>query len=303
MAASLQRCPAAQTSPYSLPDCRLTLYRAVWRTSQVSLDIGVGTAETVAHFQLTNKALSLISHAAHKDSSVDVQNFCQEKICFMLSYKNLQRPIVRKALPDEQEDAANLSEASKEVEKLNEENERLRKRLLEVELELQRKSVTEKVIVREKEGSTTEKVYGDFSHKHDTIDTLSVHSDASEDENECNFVNSDEDTKPEEDDKEAMSPQKRKKDTEYETKRNNKKQKVEKDIKTGKFVEEKILLSTNKKEESSDVNIKSKNESQVKSVKQDISTSVKTVSEKDDENPDSIVQEMLMDFVDADPDK
>lgn len=135
MASTLQRSSCLTSSPYNKAAFRLKLYKAVWISTSISLENGVDASETVAHFQLTNQALSIMSHGCISESMAEVQIFCQDHSYILHSYRNLVRPILRKNLPNDSDNLPDCTEMTLELEKLKEQNESQRKKIVELEVE------------------------------------------------------------------------------------------------------------------------------------------------------------------------
>ncbi|XP_005107564.1 uncharacterized protein LOC101858891 [Aplysia californica] len=318
---TLQRTDASSHSAYSQLACRLGLYHVVWVCSQVPLDNGVGTADTVAHFQQTNQALSLISRASHAGSFVEVRSFCQERLFSMHSLGSLSRPIVRKVLPDDKDESQDLSETVREVEKLTEENDSLRKRMLEVEMErhnqarlvasLQQEIVTLRAAQIQERNNAEESEHDSPDDQDDVVlpdngSEMEVNRENEEEEQETSLAETS--LKDLEEEKEVHT--KMEDARKGKRKRKGKKKKSlqmnsstaetpELDSKPGSHSNSGLSPQIKKRAVSSDKDIEKSDVKKMRVVTSNQDTKTEEIqTEPDPEH----VQEMLLDFVDAEPD-
>ncbi|GFO40032.1 proline-, glutamic acid- and leucine-rich protein 1 [Plakobranchus ocellatus] len=132
---SLQREGPSDSSPYNSEDCRKLLYSAVFACATVRLGCNSNRKDTISHFQATNLALSVLTRASHTETSSEIQNSCRQSLTLLSNTGNLNRPIVRRVLPDEQSTIKDVMEVEKEAERLGEENKSLWKQLVDAQLE------------------------------------------------------------------------------------------------------------------------------------------------------------------------
>uniref|UniRef100_A0A0B6Y744 Pre-rRNA-processing protein RIX1 N-terminal domain-containing protein n=1 Tax=Arion vulgaris TaxID=1028688 RepID=A0A0B6Y744_9EUPU len=124
-------------SPYANTDCRKLLYSTVFACSTVKLNHGCSRKDSITHFQMTNLALSLLSDGLQKDRCYEVQHMCKESLNVLLLTGNLNRPIIRRIQPDDTSTTKDPAELEKEIENVKEESGTLQKRLLDSEMENQ----------------------------------------------------------------------------------------------------------------------------------------------------------------------
>ncbi|KAH9502583.1 hypothetical protein Btru_073846 [Bulinus truncatus] len=137
---TLHREGLPQMSSYTDIFCRKELYKTIFTCALVYLGPGCSRKNVITHFQMSNSALNLLHDGMFLDDSLEVFKTCKHMLTIWRLTSNINRPIVRKILPDDCTEKEDIMEVEREKEKVSEENELLRQRLLETEIENQRQS-------------------------------------------------------------------------------------------------------------------------------------------------------------------
>ncbi|CAL1527856.1 unnamed protein product [Lymnaea stagnalis] len=139
-AATLQREGPPVKSPYLRSACRKQLYLVVFACTTVRLDSGCGRKDTITQYQMVNAAMNFLNDAMQTDATAEVQKTCRQMLTILRLTCHLNRPIVRRILPDDSNEAKDVMEMERESLQLSEENEQLRKRLMDSEMENQQQN-------------------------------------------------------------------------------------------------------------------------------------------------------------------
>ncbi|RUS84392.1 hypothetical protein EGW08_007854 [Elysia chlorotica] len=218
---NLQREGPAATSPYNSMDCRKGLYSAVFSSATVRLGYDCDRKDTINHYQATNLAMSLLNAASHSDTSLEIRKNCLDFLVLLRNTGNLNRPIVRRILPDEQMNTKDITEVELEAEKIKGENKSLWQQLVDsqMEVEAQRRELRQlreaashtktPTAINQVEHGAREKS-ADNNNDFDTVNPINGNSaDSSDEENEESSKDDDKDVCSERRD---MSPESKSRD-------------------------------------------------------------------------------------------
>ncbi|XP_055868066.1 uncharacterized protein LOC106050770 isoform X3 [Biomphalaria glabrata] len=136
----LQREEPPQSSPYFGVACRKELYSCIFSCALVFLGPGCSRKKVITHFQMSNTSINLLRDGMFEDVSFEVQKTCKDVLTLWKLTSHLNRPIVRRILPDDCTEKEDILEVEREKQQLSEENEQLRQRLVSMEMESKQQS-------------------------------------------------------------------------------------------------------------------------------------------------------------------
>ncbi|BFZ00885.1 hypothetical protein BsWGS_03924 [Bradybaena similaris] len=123
-------------SPYTNSLCQKALYAAVFSSAAVRVQPGCSRKDATTYFQLTNLAMSILKNEMQTNCCYEIQSVCRESINILQTTETLNRPIVRWIQPQENHSTRDETELEGEIEKIREENESLQQRLLDSDMEM-----------------------------------------------------------------------------------------------------------------------------------------------------------------------